>query len=64
MERRQSHGLPTLAALKLWLEQSTGIYELIPAFCGSTLVIVLASLATTSPRGRDSGSPSEERRFP
>jgi sodium/proline symporter len=43
---------------KLWLKEPTGIYELIPAFIGSVLVIVLVSLFEN--RGVRNGGSSEE----
>jgi sodium/proline symporter len=37
---------------KLWLKEPTGIYELIPAFFGSALAIVLVSAASRDRRGQ------------
>lgn len=40
---------------KLWLKEPTGLYELIPAFFGALLVIVLVSLATPDRRAPQTG---------
>ena len=39
-------GAVTVIAWRLWLKEPTGVYELVPAFFGSLVVIVLISLAT------------------
>ncbi|MBW2529788.1 MAG: sodium/proline symporter [Deltaproteobacteria bacterium] len=47
-------GTVTTVVWKLWLKQPTGIYELIPAFVGSIIAIVLVSLALPD---RERGEP-------
>jgi sodium/proline symporter len=49
-------GTVVTIAWKLWLKEPTGVYELIPAFALSALVIVLASLLWPRPDGLAAGN--------
>jgi Na+/proline symporter len=48
-----AHGRATTVVWKLWLKEPTGLYELIPAFFGSLLpIVVVSSLRPATPADR------------